>query len=225
MNINFRLASESNISGSSFPLYGNENTHCYNKNGCHSSGHAANILAFKLNTTQLGDSGGLGFIINFFFSAFGNLSGLNSNVEASAQTNCLQESPPRVIDPFSKHATNNLSAVASGQASQEQIQEAIVAYQLYQKDEQLENTFKSNLATAKADGKSGQEAIKAALIETEKSGNLNRWESDWVYSLSHRAAQLGGDKTPTALAIEYAERNLAGIVTGHIVPEGRPVAG
>jgi hypothetical protein len=161
----------------------------------------------------------------------GNTSGTASNTSSQAQGATSTNTAPRQVESFSQRTAKNLGDVAKGSVNEQQMQEAVVMYQLYQKDEELETVFKSKLSEAKSQGKTGESAVKSALVETEKSGKIARWESDWVFSLSYRAAQFDSEvgnlvtassmKSP--LAIQTAERNLLSIATGVEIPVSRTV--
>ncbi len=169
-------------------------------------------------------------------------STINTPVAETKPTTQTSETSPDLVsdanatkESFKDRTTKYFNETSKGTVSELKMQEAVVMYQLYQKDEEAESIFKTKLAEAKSQGKTGQSAIKAALIETEKSGKIARWESDWVFSLSYRAAQLDdnikdlktqntGSNMPQKLAIETAERTLLAIATGVEIPVNRPVS-
>ncbi len=148
------------------------------------------------------------------------------STDSSSKTN-------RVVESFIAHTAKNLGADLNNNITEEKMRESVIMYQLYQKDEEAENVFKTALTQNKSNGKSSDDAIKAALIETEKSNKIERWESDWVYSLSFQAAQLDNDfsnvsgisnNLPAAAAIQTAERNLVSIASGSATPLQRSIA-
>jgi hypothetical protein len=156
-----------------------------------------------------------------------------SSSQKPTTTTASTQASPRQIESFTQRTAKNLGDLTKGSVNEEQMQEAVVMYQLYQKDEELETVFKAKLGEAKLQGKTGESAVKSALVETEKSGKIARWESDWVFSLSYRAAQFDSDigilgtstsssmKAP--LAIQTAERTLLSIATGVEKPVSRTV--
>ena len=159
----------------------------------------------------------------------------NNSQSTSGSVSQPSQTSTRPLESFSDHTAKNLSANLKSIVSEERMQEAVVMYQLYQKDEAAEGIFKTKLEEFKANGKDSETAIKAALIETEKAGKIARWESDWVFSLSYRAAQfdskldlMGSEKEvsgkiSTMQAIQQAERNLVSIATGVETPASRTI--
>lgn len=196
--------------------------------------------------TQGGMSGFLDKLSSMFESFISTLTKLVDKLvdltSKPAINNKPAETSPELVsdanstkESFNDRTTKYFNETSKGTVSELKMQEAVVMYQLYQKDEGAESIFKTKLAEAKSQGKTGQSAIKAALIETEKSGKIARWESDWVFSLSYRAAQLDdnikdlktqntGSNMPQKLAIDTAERTLLAIATGVEIPVNRPVA-
>lgn len=151
---------------------------------------------------------------------------------APINSNASTSNPGRVVESFIAHTAKTLGPELAS-VNEEKMRESVIMYQLYQKDEEAENVFRAALAQNKSAGKSSDAAIKAALIETEKANKIQRWESDWVYSLSFQAAQLDNDlnnvsgalaNLPAAAAIQTAERNLIAIATGASTPLQRSVA-
>lgn len=118
-----------------------------------------------------------------------------------------------------------------GSVSEADLQTAMIAYQLYQKDPSFESLFLTGVQEAKSRGVAAVEANKISLIATEgsSSGKLTRSDAEWVYRLTYRGAQLdtdhaslsGAGALPLDQVLQIAEVNLASIGSGAIVPDAR----
>ncbi len=111
---------------------------------------------------------------------------------------------------------------------EDELQQEIISYQLYQKDPALETQFKQLVAEAKTEGLSMAESSVSALQEFVKRGLLEAAEAEWVNGLSFRAAQLDTKQNSLASsesdsgflllsdALKIAEATLAGIQAGGV---------
>lgn len=144
---------------------------------------------------------------------------------ASTQSvNSTSQSAP--METFSQRTAKNMGNQSKSKVSEESMREYVLMYQIYQKDQESEGIFKASLSKHKEAGLNSDDAIKKSLIDLESSGRLQRWESDWIYSLSAKASQFDNNKEISKsqafmgdVAIKTVESNLVRIATGADVPE------
>lgn len=149
----------------------------------------------------------------------------NASQSASTQgANSTSQSAP--METFSQRTAKNMGNQSKSKVSEESMREYVLMYQIYQKDQESEGIFKASLSKHKEAGLNSDEAIKKSLIDLESSGRLQRWESDWIYSLSAKASQFDNNKEISKnqaflgdVAIKTVESNLVRIATGVDVPE------
>ncbi len=134
---------------------------------------------------------------------------------------------------FSEKLTKDFADKAGGEIHEDELQQAIIGYQLYQKDPALEGRYLELLAAAGEKGLSTSEACVDALCKMVQEGLLEPEEAKWVNGLSFRAAQLDADQSALAGegaksgylkvedAIKIAEASLAGIQAGGVKAEHR----
>lgn len=194
-------------------------------------------------------------IVRSVFSAFGQqvqqlLQTIQAALSAGAEqppsgstepTSEPTAEPPAVtvpgdgtLMPFAEKARSLLQPSADGLIYEDQLQAAIVAFQLYQKDPAIEQVFQNGLDEALAAGQTLEQAARSALVAVRDQGLITSADADWVNGLSRRAAQLdhgtdelsseraGGAALEPEAAIYVAERTLAGIATQTI--EAKPKA-
>ena len=156
----------------------------------------------------------------------------NNNAESStsAAANTTNETKPGSDKVETLPFKKKLSELFSDQKelSETDLRNGIVTYQLYQKSPTLEPLYKKAYDVALAAGKSSTEAVKQALQDLAKAGEITADEAKWVFSLSARAAQIDenleylrttvgtGDNFKLENALQIAEVNLASIQGGRI---------
>lgn len=161
-------------------------------------------------------------------------SGAQTQAASSASTqntNTAPTSQSAVGETFAQRTVRNMGTQLQSKVSEESMREYVLMYQLYQKDQESESLFKTSLSKHKALGANSDQAIKKSLMDLESAGKLQRWESDWIYSLSANAAQLDGGKDVSKnqsvsgdAAIRIAETNLSKIASGVDVPAKLQIA-
>lgn len=129
---------------------------------------------------------------------------------------------------FSEKLSNGLEASADSRISETDLQHSVISYQLYQKDAQLADSFKSAYQTASADLGDPRAAMKSALSKLVDTSKLTSSEASWVYSLSAKAANFetgqsdlsslvsGNHGMEKKAALKFAEATLAGIQSGAV---------
>ncbi|MCB0324602.1 MAG: hypothetical protein KDD69_13560 [Bdellovibrionales bacterium] len=136
--------------------------------------------------------------------------------------------------PFAEKVRTLLLPNDKGQIYEDQLQYAIVSYQLYQKDVGIEKAFQSAFSAARANGNSIADATQQALQTVVTQGGISDAEAAWVNGLSFRAAQVDSDLgvlgsagvnprlgvTSLESALTLAEATLAGIQAGGV--EAKP---
>lgn len=142
----------------------------------------------------------------------------------------------RPVKSFADRVPEILSGHKSiGHINEADLQGAVITYQLHQKSEDAELFFMQKLAEIEKTKSNKSEAVKAALIATQEAGKISKHEAEFVYSLSHRAAQVdekhdevsnaqhGAGTMDLAHAIKGAEINLAQVVQGKLIIEPKPL--
>ncbi len=129
---------------------------------------------------------------------------------------------------FAEKEKTVLKADENGRVSETELRRGVAVYQLYQKDTKLGDTLEKYYEEATKAGDAPAESLKKALSRLVEEKKLEKWEANWVYSLSHRAAQFEGSQTALsttskapsgmekAAAIKIAEAALVGIQTGTV---------
>ncbi|HMO17871.1 MAG TPA: hypothetical protein PKA63_06750 [Oligoflexia bacterium] len=151
--------------------------------------------------------------------------------------------PPPITPPITPQSFKERVSLlldkhkAVGVVSEADLQTAMIAYQLYQKDPALESLFLRGVDEAKSRGVSAVDANKISLKATESSSNgkLTKPDAEWVYRLTFRGAQLDSDHgalkegssgagtLAVDQAIQIAEVTLAQIASGALVPQFVPL--
>lgn len=142
--------------------------------------------------------------------------------------------PSRALKTWEQKASEYIKGDDKGMVAESDLQEAIVKFQIYQKTEQGEAVFISELEKAKATTTNRQSALKTALKNTIASGAISQAEADFVYSISFKASQFDSevDKISTAKstgglsaqnAIQLGAVNLTMIQAGDTKPEARSI--
>lgn len=132
---------------------------------------------------------------------------------------------------FKEFISELLQPDANDSISEDRLQYGIVSYQLYQKSPELQAQYQTRFDEAREQSMSVREATSHALEGLHEEGKLADWEVDWVYSLSHRAAQLdsshqglnhaSAESISFEEALRTAEQALVGIQSESITVKDR----
>lgn len=159
-----------------------------------------------------------------------------SNTSSSQATDSPSQSSTESKLGFKEKLAEAFAGRVGELVYEDELQQEIISYQLYQKDPTTETRFKELLSQAKASGLSTSESNVDALGKLVSEGLLESEEAKWVNGLSFRAAQL--DTTTSSLAsaesdtgflvlsdaLKIAEASLAGIQAGGITAEYRELS-
>lgn len=151
-------------------------------------------------------------LLDSFLSKMTDLAGKNPNTgtgtttpttntpSTSTPTGGTSTTPTRTMKTWEQKAAEYIKGDDKGMVAESDLQEAVVKYQIYQKSEQSEQVFISELEKSKATTTNRQSALKTALKNSVAAGAITQAEADFVYSISFKASQFDSelDKISTA---------------------------
>jgi hypothetical protein len=92
--------------------------------------------------------------------------------------------------PWNDKALEYLNPGRTGMVTEGELQEALVTFQIYEKNIEAKRLFRQELADAKNSSSAVQGNIKSSLQKVVDAGLLSLEDAEKIYSVSHRAAQL-----------------------------------
>ena len=134
---------------------------------------------------------------------------------------------------FSEKLKLVLEPDSENRVSENELRRGVITFQLYQKSPKTAEAFVESYDKLVDDDAPADLAIEKALIGLVEDGQVSRTDANWIFSLSHRAAQLDSDTATVGKsssgkegfdlqgAIRCAEATLAGIQAGSIKVEQR----